>query len=63
MLVGDRSLGFGAAGRIPFTAIESYARLVGISHPDEVRRFATLIQRMDSAYLAHLAARRPPDGK
>lgn len=63
MLVGDRSLGFGAAGRVPFTAIESYARLIGITHPDEVRRFVALIQRMDGAYLAHLAARRPADGK
>lgn len=63
MLVGDRSLGFGAAGRIPFTAIERYAQLIGITNPDAVRRFVALIQRMDSAYLAHLAARRPSDGK
>ncbi|TDT94550.1 hypothetical protein DFO45_2300 [Azorhizobium sp. AG788] len=62
-LDGDRSTGFSSVGRIPFTAIERYAARLGLTDPDAFRRFRVLIQRMDAAYLAHLAKRRPQPGK
>lgn len=62
-LDGDRSMGFSGVGRIHFQAIDAYAARCGICGADEFRRFRTLIQRMDGAYLAHLAKRRPPDPK
>jgi len=62
-LDGDRSMGFSGVGRIHFQSIDSYAARCGITGADEFRRFRSLIQRMDGAYLAHLAKRRPSGGK
>lgn len=50
-LSGDRQLGFGGAGPLPFTAIDRYAARYRIDATDDFDRFAALIGAMDQAYL------------
>lgn len=50
-LSGDRHLGFGGAGPLPFTAIDRYATRYGLDASDDFDRFAALISAMDQAYL------------
>jgi len=56
-LNSDRAIGF-AAGRIPFSAIDSYASRYGIHDIDAFDRFRTLIRAMEGARAEHQEARR-----
>ncbi|WP_444849022.1 phage tail assembly chaperone [Methylosinus sp. LW4] len=62
-LGGDRHLGVGGAGAIPFLAIDAYARRYRIEDADQFRRFHVLLTRMDAAYLEWAAerARKPAE--
>lgn len=51
-LQGDRHLGFGSVGPIPFQAIDAYARRTGIVDLDEFDRFQRMITEMDGVWLA-----------
>jgi len=50
-LSGDRPIGMGGAGRIPFTAIDRYAARFGIDARDEFERFMALIRAMDLEFV------------
>ncbi len=52
-LRGDRQIGFGGVGAIPFLAIDRYAQRYGITGADQFDRFLTLIMAMDDAYREH----------
>ncbi|MBS7532129.1 hypothetical protein KHC28_00420 [Ancylobacter sonchi] len=48
----DRPLGFGVVGRIPFTAIDLYARRYDLAGSDAFERFHLLICSMDAVFVA-----------
>lgn len=50
-LSGDRALGYGTVGRIPFTAVDRYAARFGVSGADEFERFFALVRAMDIAFV------------
>ncbi|TDR90290.1 phage tail assembly chaperone [Enterovirga rhinocerotis] len=50
-LQGDRHLGFGSVGPIPFQALDAYARRCGIIDIDEFDRLHRLIGAMDKVWL------------
>jgi hypothetical protein len=52
-LSGDRSIGFGSIGRIPFSAINAYAQRYRIDDIDRFERFSSLIRSMDAAFIEH----------
>jgi hypothetical protein len=48
-LCGDRAIGFGAVGDIPFLAIDAWARRYGVPDAD-FGRLHSLVKAMDAAY-------------
>lgn len=54
-LSGDRAMGFGAVGSIPFMAIDRYAERYDI---EDFERFHRLIRAMDAAYIEHMNERK-----
>jgi hypothetical protein len=62
-LQGDRALGFGSVGQIPFQAIDAYARRCGITDIDEFDRLQTLIGVMDGVWLADARRRQEAANK
>ncbi|GAB4071767.1 hypothetical protein GCM10028812_46850 [Ancylobacter sonchi] len=45
-------MGFGVVGRIPFTAIDLYARRYDLAGSDAFERFHLLICSMDAVFVA-----------
>lgn len=63
-LTTERQLGaLGGCGPIPWSSIERYARRYGIEELDEFEWFARLIRAVDTAYLVHVASKKPDKGK
>jgi hypothetical protein len=62
-LSGDRQLGFGVIGEIPWTAIDAYARRHGIDDPDEFDALASHVKAMDQVFRGTLRATPPPRGQ
>lgn len=61
-LSSDRPLGaMGGAGRIPFTAIDRWARRFGVDDPDAFDRLMTFVGALDATFLKLAAERDPPD--
>lgn len=54
----DRQLGF-SEGPIPFTAIDAYARRVGVDGLDEFMQLRRLIRALDAQYLKRPKASEP----
>lgn len=53
-LRGDRAMGQGCVGHIPWSSINAYAQRYGITDIDRFERLETLIQRMDDVYVEHV---------
>ncbi len=53
-LSSDRPVGM-SAGAIPFTAIDAYARRMGVDDPDEFALLLAAIRAMDGVWLDHYA--------
>lgn len=51
-LCSDRPPGMASTSRIPFTAIDRFARRYGIHDLDAFDRFRSIIREMDEAYCA-----------
>lgn len=60
-LSGDRSFGPGAAGPIPFMALDRYAARYGIDTRDDFDRFRRLVKAMDAAWLSHVNKKQEAD--
>lgn len=58
----DRHLGFGGGGGIPFSAIDRYARRVGL-RDDEFWVFEDMIRACDGEWLKHNAEKSDPKKK
>lgn len=59
-LTGERQLGWGVPGRVPWTAIDRYAERFGW-HDDQYLYFLEIIEQLDRAYLEYQAERLEDD--
>lgn len=57
-LDSERPIGFGGAGRIPWSAEEAWLDAEGVGDPDERGFYRALWRQMDGAYLAEVNPKR-----
>ena len=58
-LHGDRALGMGGIGAIPFTAIDAYGHRYGVVSTDSFDRFQRMIKALDNEFLKWNAQEKP----
>ncbi|WP_043749054.1 phage tail assembly chaperone [Methylobacterium nodulans] len=58
-LTGERPLGFGAVGQIPWSTIAAWADRHGIHCNDQFERLKRLVVALDRRWLEHLRASAP----
>lgn len=62
-LSGDRPMGaMGGVGKIPFLALDAFARRFGVSSIDDFEKFLSVLGRMDAVYLDWLKEKAEDDG-
>ncbi|WP_425339724.1 phage tail assembly chaperone [Methylobacterium platani] len=63
-LTGERPLGFGAQGRIPWSAVDRWGARYAIAG-EQFTRLKRIVQALDAAWLEHMnkpADKQPPTG-
>lgn len=53
-LSGDRQMGMGGVGPIPFMSLDRYADRYGVHNVDEFSLFSRIMRAMDSVYIKHV---------